>query len=226
MKKLAIYLIILVILIILAVIGYKSYSKEAPVEPRNLCETTWWALTDCTNTWAIVYANCTVESWCIQVEAPVVEPTIATPTVWTLKVIQVAQPTKLAGNYSGNGAILRVWAKENPMTFDIPTWAKDVIITFKLAKTSIYNKVPGNIQAWADGKKLCNGRLMDAGVLDNSDNSTYVYKLTNVTTEDRFSKVSGFGTDRSYAIGKTLTIQAWIGENGNRIEYVFLDWNL
>jgi len=62
----------------------------------------------------------------------------------------------LAGNYSDNGAILRAWAAENIKTLDIPAEAKNVKIGFKFTKLSKNKNIPGNIQAWVAGKKLCN----------------------------------------------------------------------
>ena len=78
------------------------------------------------------------------------------PTTGSITVEFSAQPTKLAGNYSDNGVILRAWAAKNIKTLNIPAEAKNAKIGFKFTKLSKNENIPGNIQAWVAGKKLCN----------------------------------------------------------------------
>jgi hypothetical protein len=78
------------------------------------------------------------------------------PTTGSVTVTFEAQPTTLPGNYQDNGTFLRAWAEKNTQSLDIPAEAKDVTITFKLAKLSKYAQVPGNIQLSVDGNNLCN----------------------------------------------------------------------
>jgi len=136
---------------------------------------------------------------------------------WEVTVAYDPQPQALPGNYQDNGSMLRAWAQNNVKTLDIPAWAKDVTIAFKLAKQSKYGQIPGNIQASVGTTKLCNGRLVDMNTYteDFVGNGVYQYKLDNVTTQDHPN-----GADWSYAIGKTLVIKAWIGESNNYLENI------
>ena len=127
-----------------------------------------------------------------------------------------AQPTKLAWDYSGNGAMLRKWANDNVKTFNIPEGATGVEISFTLANPSKYDQLPGNIQISVDGKSLCNGRLNLSKSIDGLINAPiYWYEITNITTQD---KPKGF--DASVAIGKTMTIKQWVGLSNNYMKSI------
>ena len=153
------------------------------------------------------------------VDTAVVAPAVITPTTGEITVTQVAQPTKLAGNYSGNWAMLRARAKDHVLTLAIPAGAKDARITFKLAKTSTYENVPGNIIVSIDGKHVCNGRLHYP--VEGTVDGIYSFPLNQFCTQDKPKCV-----DLSDSIGKVLTIQAWIGENKNQLNSVTVDYSL
>lgn len=123
------------------------------------------------------------------------------------------QPTKLAWNYSGNWAILRAWAENNQKSITIPAEAKDVTITFKFTKNSKYPNIPGNLQLSVGGKLFTNGRLNTE--VATIDWTSYTYQLNYISTQDKPR-----WADLSSAIGNTLNIKVWIGENKNQIESI------
>ena len=178
------------------------------------------AMTDCSNTWSYVWKTCYTDGTpCVVYDKPA-------PTTGSITVKFSAQPTKLAGNYSDNGAILRAWAAKNIKTLNIPAEAKNAKIGFKFTKLSKNKNIPGNIQAWVAGKKLCNWRLSTVGAIIDNDTNIYWYNLDKITIQNSYNWYTIDVTDRSIAIGKTLTIQARVGENRNRIEFIIVDYDL
>jgi hypothetical protein len=196
MKKTAIRLLVLAILIALAAIGYANYPKEAPV---STLETTGSAE-------AILSG---------------VVPAEVLPTTGSISVEFEAQPTKLAGNYTDNGTILRAWAEKNKAKLLVPAEAKNIRIGFVFAKTPKNDKIPGNLQLSLNGKNFCNGRLTNESAQIDLDTDTYWYSFNNVSTQDKPK-----GVDLTPAIGKELGIKVWIGENKNYVESVVLLYDL
>jgi len=193
MKKLLFLLPILAITILLAGCGTKTVVVE---EPTLTAEELFSQVTWVVDTWVVVPE---VRNFLSQVEFE-------------------AQPTKLAGNYSGNGAILRAWANNNVKTIDIPADLIDGKIIFEFAKISKYDNIPGNLQLSIDGKNLCNGRLSNKSASMDLDNNTYIYNLSDVSTQDKPDWV-----DLTKALWKTLSIKAWVGENWNRLVSVTIE---
>jgi len=213
MKKL---LFLLPLILLVAWCGKQLTAEEAFV-PFDVCNLSDWTLTDCSTEWAIVVRHCEF-SGCITIEQVV--PVIVEPTTWSVSIQFEPQPTKLAGNYQDNGVMLRTWSEDNIKTIDIPAEAKDVVISFKLAKPSEYGSLPWNIQASVGDKKLCNGRLLLDEAIDNTMNAPiYSFDITSIFTQDHPK-----WEDWSSAIGNTLTIKARVGEAGNRIEEITVSW--
>ena len=133
----------------------------------------------------------------------------AVPTTGSVSVNFPAQPTALPWNYSGNWAMLRVWAEKNKQTLSIPEWASNVTLTFVLSKDSKYDQLPWNIQLSVDGKNLCNGRLNLKSSIDGLTNAPiYTFYLASIFTQD---KPKWF--DLSSAIGKDLVIKNRVGQS-------------
>jgi hypothetical protein len=134
-------------------------------------------------------------------------------------VIFDPQPTELPGNYQENGDMLRAWAENNTKVLYIPIEAKNVRIWFVFTKISHYDNIPWNLQLSVGRIHLCNGRLSNKTATIDLDTNTYRYDLNNISTQDKPEWV-----DASLAIGKTLTVKAWVWENGNRIESIIVEW--
>jgi len=135
-----------------------------------------------------------------------------------------SQPTQLPWNYTDNWIVLRAWAEENKQSVEIPERAKDVKISFAFAKEPSYKMVPGNIQLSVDWKNYTNWRLAIEHAFKEEDSyhlytNCYTYSLDNIITQDKPN-----GADLTDAIGKTLTIKAWIGENKNQITSIAVNW--
>lgn len=144
---------------------------------------------------------------------------VVLPTTWSITVTFDVQPTKLAGNYSGNGAILRAWANDNIKTISVPAMATNIKIGFTFTKVSRYNKIPGNFQLGLDWKNFCNGRLDTTNV--EVKGNTYRYSFGNVITQDKPN-----GVDLTPAVGHDLTIKARVGESNNRLESVTVTYDI
>ena len=198
-----IYKIIIWVLWILVVLclvwAIVAFTHQKPVTPA-------------VDTWSVAYLFSGYDTGTTDA-VPVV------PTTGSVTATFEQQPQNLPGNYQDNGTFLRAWALKNTQTLNIPDAVKDATITFELAKASRYTEIPGNIQLSVDGKTLCNGRLSLVGAIGSGNILTY--NLNFITTQDHPK-----GFDASIAIGRTLSVMAWIWEAWNYLKSVTVNFNL
>lgn len=247
MRKLSLLILLPAILLLAGCSKQVILTEETPKE-FDVCLLNW-QLSDCSQSWSVVTQHCN-ENSCVSVAPiPTVEEVLApeilaiaewttsgnmvyasgiwverAPTTGGISMEFPRQPTKFPEphTYSSNTQYLINRELKNSVSLDIPSDAKDVTITFKLAKAAKADNVPGNIRLSVDNKIFANGRLdVDKSSYGNSYAPEYQYDLNHITTQDHPK-----GIDLSSAIGNILKIQGFIGESNNFIEKISLEWKL